>query len=219
MENLNIDPRASLVILQNGLGVFDSIKDLFPQTQIFSATTTHGAYRKTPTHIIHAGKGNTWMGSLDSQIKQTQIETCIQNLTNPQEKIISDAFIEQRLWKKLAINCAINPLTMIHECRNGELIYNSQYHLELKKICQELDLVLKAKKILNSDESILETVEDVAAQTAHNFSSMLQDRQQQRSSEIDYIQGYLCQQAIALDIAVPEIQNLYSTIKKIEAQY
>jgi 2-dehydropantoate 2-reductase len=24
-----------------------------------------------------------------------------------------------RLWRKLALNCAINPLTVLHDCRNG----------------------------------------------------------------------------------------------------
>lgn len=28
--------------------------------------------------------------------------------------------ILSRLWRKLALNCAINPLTVLHDCRNGE---------------------------------------------------------------------------------------------------
>jgi 2-dehydropantoate 2-reductase len=216
---LNIHPQATIVLLQNGLGVYDNLKKKFPEANIFSASTTHGAWRKTPTHIVHAGQGSTWLGSLDTAISKQQIDLCAQDLSNDQETIISDLHIEKRLWKKLAINCAINPLTLIYECKNGELLRNSQYHMELKNLCKELDLVLRAKKILAADESILQTVEEVADQTANNFSSMLQDRQHKRSSEIEYIQGYLCQQALALAIPVPENQKLLTTIRKIEAQY
>jgi 2-dehydropantoate 2-reductase len=27
-----------------------------------------------------------------------------------------------RLWRKLALNCAINPLTVLHDCQNGGLL-------------------------------------------------------------------------------------------------
>lgn len=219
IQNLNIHPQATIVLLQNGLGVYELLQKTFPQAQIFSATTTHGAYRKNPAHIVHAGKGSTWLGSLDNRISELQINNCVEDLNNEHETIIPDYHVENRLWKKLAINCAINPLTMIYQCQNGELLHNAQYHLALEKVCRELDLVLRAKKIISANESMLKTIEDVAEQTANNFSSMLQDRQHKRHSEIDFIQGYLCGQADNMAISVPENQNLLATIKKIEAQY
>ena len=43
--------------------------------------------------------------------------------------------ILSRLWRKLALNCAINPLTVLHDCRNGGL---SEHHCEVATLCAEL---------------------------------------------------------------------------------
>ena len=52
-----------------------------------------------------------------------------------------------------------------------------------------------------------------------NYSSMYQDSQQQQTTEIDYINGYLCNEAKRLNISCPENQRVLAAIKTIEQSY
>ena len=49
--------------------------------------------------------------------------------------------ISAKLWRKLALNCAINPLTVLHDCRNGGL---RDYPSEVASLCAELITLLQA---------------------------------------------------------------------------
>jgi 2-dehydropantoate 2-reductase len=219
IENLKLIDNTNIVLLQNGMGNAELLAKTFPNCHIFCATTTHGAYRINKNHIVHAGEGQTWLGSLDKVSDTKNINSLCLSLSTEQSLVNADMEMEKRLWIKLAINCAINPLTVIYQCKNGELLKTSERVNKLKTVCNELDKILKAKKFLAQDQSCLEIVKTVAKDTANNFSSMYQDFKNQQASEIDFIQGYLLKEAQHLDIPMPENQKLLTTIQKIEASY
>ncbi len=61
--------------------------------------------------------------------------------------------ITQALWNKLAINCAINPLTAIHQCLNGKLAAES-YRSILDSIIEEVVAVMNAENIPVKQDSL-----------------------------------------------------------------
>lgn len=215
----NINSETMIVLMQNGLGVYEMLSERFPNNNILSATTTHGAFKKDQFHVFHAGQGETWIGSLSSNTSNTLLQNAADSLMSEKFPIVIDPTITLRLWKKLAINCAINPLTALYQCRNGELLENRESRHQLYKLCAEIDSVLQSLEIISKNDSVLTEVEAVARKTANNFSSMYQDINHKRLSEIDYINGYLCAQAKKLDIDTPENLKVLQAIKNIEAQY
>ena len=48
-----------------------------------------------------------------------------------------EARIDEFLWRKLAVNCAVNPLTARHGCLNGELLERTALTRELELVCVE----------------------------------------------------------------------------------
>ena len=72
---------------------------------------------------------------------------------------------------------------------------------------------------VSSDATLIlqQEVLRVAAATRENYSSMLQDAQNGRTTEVEYLNGYLCQRADSLNIAVPENQYLYEEIRTVTA--
>ncbi|NMU82308.1 2-dehydropantoate 2-reductase, partial [Vibrio parahaemolyticus] len=87
---------------------------------------------------------------------------------------------------KLAINCAINPLTAILQCKNGELA-KPEFKIQLESITQELVEVMSKEGIAIEFRSLFDTVMQVVNATAENYSSMRQDVFHQRRTEIDFI--------------------------------
>lgn len=219
LSSLSLSKHARIVLLQNGMGNHTLLKTRFPTSDIFCASTTHGAFRKSKQHIVHAGLGETFLGQIPASKDSNAVNAVIATLKNPFEDIKVDQEMEKRLWIKLAINCTINPLTVIYQCQNGGLLETNTRSLHVKSLCNELDNILRAKKFLRDNESCYPIIEQVIKDTANNYSSMYQDFLNKRPSEIDFIQGYLCKEAQKLLIPTPENLKVLESIKKIEAGY
>lgn len=122
------------------------------------------------------------------------------------------------MQRKLVVNAAINPLTAIFGCRNGDLFKDAGGRTLLHQICREASAVYAAEvkhdnqmelqrlhqeSVDTSEyqlqslpetltvEALEEHVLQVAEFTGGNISSMLQDVQRGRKTEIEYINGYL----------------------------
>lgn len=202
----------AIVILQNGMGVYEKLAALHPAENIYCALTTEGVYQQQRFQWIHAGRGKTLIGQHQSGAGQKPIETLFNIGLDCQW---SDK-IAHHQWKKLIINCAINGLTAIHGCSNGELIGNPELHTQMQKLCGEISLACKAIGEHDLAESVYSDAIEVIEATADNYSSTLQDIQQCRKTEIDYINGFFCEQMEALEIDCHLNRKLWKEIKELE---
>lgn len=201
---------ATVVLAQNGLGITEQVQQHYPSLTVLSASTTNGAYRSESFTLTEAGRGDTLLGSLDGL--QAAAAAAAQSLSVPGFTVKHEPDFMPILWRKLAINCAINPLTVRYRCRNGELENHPAARPEVEQICQEFITVSRALGRVHWVDNLLERVLDVIRRTAANRSSMLQDIEANRCTEIDAITGYLCREANALNIEIPVNQALYQEI-------
>lgn len=202
-------PDTEVLLLVNGMGVTEIAAGILPQASLFSGTTTEGAYRIQPRHIHHAGSGITLVGSPD-KISQPQWFATWQSLSLDCRW---EADIERALWHKLAINCAINPLTAIHGCRNGELARDEKLRREVTSLCDEIAAVSHALGFTHTAQIIHSASLEVIQATAENRSSMLQDTLAGGDTEIEFITGYLVRRAEEAGLAVPHNHALLETIR------
>ncbi len=204
---------AIIVVMQNGMGVAEQLQAQLPQCTIFVATTTEGAHRPTEKSLIHAGAGETWIGNLplgdkkNGRLEAVTAQSIAKQWQRTALSIHYDHNITQRLWTKLAINCAINPLTVKYQCNNGALLTNPEALQLMKKVCQELQNIMTARGI-HTHSDLFTTVKQVAKNTHSNISSMLQDHRNQKPTEIHFINGYVVNEGKALNIPTPVNQAL-----------
>ena len=203
-----------IVLLQNGMGQQQLIQKTFPKQLIIGATTSQGALLTSPLNVMHTGTGPSVFGCLEtSKVIPDNIK---QTLTNIDIQWVPD--IEQRLWNKVKINAVINPLTALNNCQNGALISNLTIHQQMQLLCAEIDaLDLACNRA--GHKSTLEIVSEVAAATALNRSSMLQDVCHKRKTEIDFINQYLQNKACEFAIDMPINKQLITDIKTLEFSY
>lgn len=209
----HLAPNATVVVVQNGMGVAEQLQKQYPQWQLFSGTTTNGAHRSAPFTITPAGRGDTLIGSLTGNFRQA--ETLAESLSCPGFPVNACSDITEALWQKLAINCAINPLTVRYRCRNGELLSNPAAYRDLQQVCEEFFQLSVALGRESWVENLLDTVTEVACKTAANRSSMLQDVEAGRATEIEAITGYVCGIAADAGIDIPVNQTLYQDIRQL----
>lgn len=216
----HIHQESMIILMHNGMGAIQQLANI--KQPLLLATTTHGAYRPQQTQVLHTGIGKTQLGGANSLGAKCDFLQPVLQHALPDVEWLDN--IEQALWTKLAINCAINPLTALFDIRNGELAA-PEYQTQLQAIINEVVLVMLAEKIINSDQvasqakQLHNTVAMVIQATANNYSSMHQDIVHQRTTEIDFITGYVVDMAKKHHISVPQNKRLYQLISQQQARF
>jgi len=259
--------QVNLVVMTNGsLGVVDEIKRSLKENgmegkvNIIFASSTHGAMRGNDMKfegsrhgdalafkVVHTGQGQTFLeDNNNSNHSDFSIQIALKNAWEAAGLNVSTMSSEQMYimnWKKLAANCAINPLTALRNCTNGNLLSSRierpryedtigniaidyQHPLFLYKIIREVSDValaeMKANKCM-SDETrkslsytaLADFVENVIRQTSKNKSSMLQDVIANRyPTEIMYLNGYVSK--IGREVHGLDVQTNDSVTKMVE---
>ncbi|MFO7909530.1 MAG: 2-dehydropantoate 2-reductase, partial [Halomonas sp.] len=186
-----------LVLWQNGFLTQPRITRTWAGP-VLCATTTQGAYLTGDDGVVHAGHGPTFIGDLNN--RHGVLATLLaQQLTQAGFETTAVVDIHQRLWQKLAVNAAINPLVALHGIRNGEL-RNASYQGQANAVIKEVAAIMQAEGIQppgggQGETNWLALVWQVVENTAGNKASMLQDLEAGRPTERKAILGPLMQSA------------------------
>lgn len=161
--------------------------------------TTHGAYRELD-RVVHAGHGQSWLGTQQAGLAQPQ-ELCKQ-LAQALPPLTWDANIATRRWHKLAVNCLINPFTVVHHCRNGELLQQVSA-AQWQQVAEEIVALAAVRGIELEAARLIDHARQVASATAANRSSMLQDYRLGRTTEISYLNGFIASASTEAGLTAP----------------
>lgn len=184
-----------LLRLQNGMGTLDGLA-LPADSRVVHALTTDGAWRdETGIHVV--AENQTVAGDGGDQPPAP-----LNNLALYWPGWQWQVDIEQRQWRKLAINALINPLTALFDCPNGALLDGGERELAMRELAHELDASVPRWLDAWPGDSF-RLAREVAQQTAANTSSMRADVRAGRATEIDFINGYLVRCAHAHGLSLP----------------
>lgn len=214
-------PTIPLVLWQNGFLAQPRISQSWPGP-VLCATTTEGAYLTGDDGVVHAGCGHTFIGDLNNQHGELA-ETLAQTLTQAGLAATKVGDIRHRLWQKLAVNAAINPLVALNGVRNGEL-RKTAYSEHVETVVKEVAAIMLAEGIQppnggQGEEAWLALVWQVVANTANNKASMLQDVEAKRPTERGAILGPLIESAQRHRLPCGVLQALDAETAALEAGY
>jgi 2-dehydropantoate 2-reductase len=223
LENLAsvIPPSTPLVLWQNGFLAQPRITQTWTGP-VLCATTTEGAYLTGDDGVVHAGRGHTYVGDLNNQHCELA-ETLAQALTQAGIAATAVDDILQRLWQKLAVNAAINPLVALHGVRNGEL-RGDGYADRVVAVVKEVASIMFAEGIQppnngQGEEAWLSLVWQVVESTANNKASMLQDVEAKRLTERGAILGPLIERAERHGLGSVVLKGLDDELAAVEARF
>jgi len=211
-----IGPQQAIILMHNGMGCAEQIQQILPDNPIICATTANASLLHAPLTVQHTGAGITYLGPFNHPATLCQYLTQPLNLALGNTHWVTD--IEHKLWLKLLINAAVNPLTAIQQISNGQLLDN-RFYKQIEAISREALKVANAEKISFKEDELLKIIKQVITQTAANYSSMNRDIHFRRATENEYISGYLLKKAAQHNIAIPVIKSLYEEIAALEKAY
>jgi 2-dehydropantoate 2-reductase len=209
-------PMTMLVSLQNGMDNDEAIKTSAPGLSSCAAITSFGVTYLGPGHVRHAGEGPTVLGRMASS--PSEAEHVAGMLTAGGLPVSFVENIRGHVWLKGIVNHCINPLTVIHRCRNGALLKHAEYREQMKGLCAEALAVTRSAEVPLPSEDVLGRVAEVAKLTADNKSSMLQDVDRGKRTEIDSITGHLIKVGKRLGLELPLSSFVYYEVKHLETE-
>lgn len=201
---------AQLVLSHNGMGTIEKVLPLLkPEQGLWFLSTSHGAFKPNNSTVVHSGIGQSVLGPLNQAASAQQgVVQAMQAALGP---LVLMEDIRPALWLKLAVNAVINPMTALHQCKNGDLS-QPHYAAAVKLLIEEFVLVAQASGQHLSVDAVQNRVHQVIEQTAENYSSMQQDFAKGRRSELDYITGFLLKQAEQHQLQLPAHQAIYQLL-------
>jgi 2-dehydropantoate 2-reductase len=204
-----------VLTLQNGLGNPEIISEYVPAKNVIAGVTAHGATVRGPGHILHAGTGLTTIGRYFAE-NDVQLEVLASTFKEANIETSTSAHIDEEIWEKVLVNIGINASTALARVKNGELAETDSGRRLTKTAVQEAAQVARKEVEVRSD--IVTHVIDVAQATSDNKSSMLQDIENNRQTEIERLHGEVVARAEEQGVAVPINQMLTDLIRLAESE-
>lgn len=199
-----------VLTLQNGLGNAEVLARALGRARVAVGVTALGATGLEPDRVRAGGLGWTTFGAAPGQRSRLEDLAARFRAAGMPASLCED--IQSLVWKKLAVNCAINPLAALLGVPNGALLAPPERRARLEAAAREVGAVAAARGIdLGADPAALAV--EVARSTAANRASMLQDLERGAPTEIEAISGALRREARRFGIPTPVNDALYQELR------
>jgi len=203
--------------LQNGLGNEETICKHIDRKKVLLGVTGQGATLLGSGQIRHAGWGKTYVGELDHQMTDRAVRMAQMFCSAGIETEVSPN-IHDHVWGKLLVNVGVNALTALTGFKNGQLLDYPETTRLMERLVFEAAEVARGKGV-HIEEDPVEIVRKAIEATRENRSSMGQDFDHRRKTEIDAINGAVVREAQPLGISVPFNQAVTDLVKAIEKNF
>jgi len=203
--------------LQNGIGNWERIARLVGEGSVLVGTTAQGATLLAPGRIRHGGNGPTYLGEPDGP-PSPRVLAVVEKFRQAGLTAESREGMAQLIWEKLHVNVGINAITALTGIRNGFIAAMPVARELCRAAVEEAMLVARAKGFV-MPEDMVERVLAIAQATAVNRSSMGQDVDHRKRTEIDAINGAIVALGEQLHLPTPVNQTLVQLVKILEANY
>jgi 2-dehydropantoate 2-reductase len=204
----NFAPKAVL-LLQNGWGSAHEVRDLLPATvAIFSSIMMIGIERRAPTHIhVNVQASPIRVGTLFASADDA-MRMAVERGQSGFLPIVYEDNIEAAILNKFLFNSCLNALGALTKMTYGELVGNANTRHLITNLANETIKLVQLERNLKLAASGADYVENfllplaIPKGAAHR-SSMLQDVEAGKRTEIDYLNGAVVRMGASHGMATP----------------
>ncbi len=210
-------PQGLVLTLQNGMGNADRIAQDVDPLNVIAGTTSYGATMLGPGKIRHAGVGLTTIGMWhNGEGAMAEKVAAFFSKAGIETEVAPD--VRSIVWGKLLINVGINAITALTGIKNGELL-DLEATIALSRAAVEEAVRVAEAQNIGVRKDVVDHVLEVARATGKNRSSMGQDVDNRRLTEIKAINGVVVKEAKRLGIPAPVNHTLTALVETLQAHY
>lgn len=210
-------PSTVFLTLQNGVGNWERISDVVGEHAAMVGVTAQGATLLEPGRVRHGGNGPTVIGEFNGPPTE-RVQRTVRIFNEGGMATEAGGNMQHLIWQKLMVNVGINAITALTGIRNGRINEVPDASMLCRAAVLEA-LEVASRKGFHFEGDMVERVYSVARATARNRSSMGQDVDRGRPTEIDAINGAILSCAEEMGLAVPVNETLTRLVRTLQSSY
>lgn len=182
-------PDGVAVTIQNGLGNYEALRDAVGADRAAVGVIYVGA-RLDDTRALHAtGPGRVELGRPRATASRRALDALARALGDGgmTVRVVDDAW--PAVWRKVATNAAVNPTSALLGVVNAALLADPVASRIADRLAREVARVATACGVALAEDDAVGWWREMAQLTGPNKSSMLQDVEAGRATEVDAICG------------------------------
>ena len=204
-----------LVTLQNGVRAPEMLHKAFPGNPIVVGTAFIGARIEQPGVVVHSAAGGMrlarWRQGDD------HFTTLLQAMESAGIPVREEADARLMLWRKLLWNVGFNALTAITRRYAHEMAADAETLSLVRQAMEEAVSVAQSESVPLNETDIEKHIA-VTLDMGPVKTSMWQDIEHGRATEVDFINGEIVRRGAAASLKTPVNRMLTALVHAIEAR-
>jgi len=214
-----VKPNALLITMQNGVLAPDQVAHHFPSNPLIAASAFIGARIEKPGVVIHSAAGHLrlgwWQGKDARRLPLLGELLSAWNASGVDAQEVED--MKAMLWNKLLWNCGFNAITALTRRFAKDIAADEDSERWVQSAMQETMEVAAGCGVTLAADAIERHIA-LTMKAGEVKTSMWQDLEHHRPTEIAVMNGYITSQAKALGLNTPVNDILSSMIRAAERE-
>ena len=214
------DTNTVAISFQNGLGNEEELAEYFGEYRVLGGLTAQGANIEAPGVVRNHAELPSYIGEMSVGVSERvrQIASVLSSAGLPTE---ASENIRLDIWRKLMANIAISAVSGITGLNIGQIFNQHLADKASYAALEEAICVANAAGVALEVDEAHEILAKIAGPngTPGNKSSLRVDIENERPSEIDYINGAVVKLGKKHNVPVPVNETLATLVHGLQAHY
>ncbi|MDF2950356.1 MAG: ketopantoate reductase family protein [Sedimentibacter sp.] len=208
-----------LITFLNGVTARSRIHAAYPNNKVLYGLSMKIDAIRIDNGVVNTVDGEIHFGEADNTAISPEVQAVIDCFNESGIKNIVYPDMIRMVWKKFMLNVGVNQVTAVTGSPYGKVTSINTNLTLFKEAMIEVLTIAKASGIDLREEDIDEFVELMSHFSPNSKTSMLQDVEAKRKTEVDYFSGTVMEMGKKLNIPTPVNHVLYCIIKSFEQLY
>lgn len=212
-----VGERVVLVTVQNGVAAPDQVAVFFPNNPMLAASAFIGVRIERPGVVVHSAAGHIRLGVWQNESEH--LRSVLKDLVAAWQSSGVDAEqvpdMKRMLWHKMVWNCGFNAITALTRRYARDIAADEDSVRWVKASMQEVIEVAAAESVELPGDAIEQHLA-LTMKAGPVKTSMWQDMEHGRPTEIEAMNGYIVKRAEALGLNAPTNDLLSSLVRAAE---
>jgi 2-dehydropantoate 2-reductase len=195
-------PDGVAITIQNGLGNYETLAEHVGHDRAAVGVIYVGA-QLVDGKLQATGPGKVELGRPTSPASRARLDdlASLLSIGGMDVTVVDDPW--PSVWRKVVTNAAVNPVTALMRKTNADLLADSAASLVADTLAREVARVATAYGVVIEEDEAVRQWRRMAELTGANRSSMLQDVEAGRPTEIDAICGAVAREGQRRRVPAP----------------